>query len=117
MLNRSKVADLFAVKFDFGRWRVRSVLRDARSLIEKGWTKYAYFHVNDDGSLAYCAVGAVQKAGKKNAITSLLAQGVLDDTVHEILGNKKTHAIGYNDQIAQGKDDVLALFDKAIERA
>ncbi len=87
------------------------VLKEARTLISKGWTRGHYAHKN-----SYCMVGAVMHvcAGRderqlacrasKEALMGCLPKGYLD-------------LVMFNDTPDRTKEEVLAVFDKAIAEA
>lgn len=52
--------------------RTLKILRDARRLLENGWTKWTLSKCNTDGTCRYCALGAV-----------FTASGALKDGVFE----------------------------------
>ncbi len=87
---------------------IKEILQEARGFIEKGWIK----GVSYDGEGNYCAVGALDKACTGKDVTyhdyinlrlkldSLVEVGIITD---------------FNDNPKTTKEDVLAVFDKAIE--
>jgi hypothetical protein len=90
------------------------ILRAARRLlVTKGWIKGA-----ESTSEGYCAMGAVSHTTgfpyyDKERALAVLAQSVRG---HHAYGNRRTIS-DYNDAKTRRKAQVIALFDRAIERA
>lgn len=92
-----------------------TVLRDARNLItEHGWTKGEY----GNKELGFCAVGAMMEAantvpGSANDYRG--AQIAFRDHIPEDERSWTNSIVTWNDSLDRQKDDVLAVFDKAIQ--
>lgn len=91
------------------------ILTKARSLIEdpKHWTKGQLRKVNEDGSMCYCALGAVDQALREVGYGGGVA-------VIRTLGAvvPKLRPIGrFNDDPWTEHADVLKVYDKAIDYA
>lgn len=91
---------------------VADKLREARALIERGWTRNVFRR----GS-RYCAIGAVNSAIHGNAYEIPGAQ--IWDDAYELLKSATGEAIPVTDwnDVQPSKRPVLAAFDKAIELA
>lgn len=98
---------------------MKQVLIKARALIEKGWcqghsTTYNGNFIPQDDQLAdaFCATAAVHRACKDN-------YNLYDskDVINYIkMVNKLDQPLMvYNDCIAKNKQEIIALFDKAID--
>jgi hypothetical protein len=86
---------------------VSTKLREARALIERGWTQGLF---SKDG--CYCAAGAILALGVDtyNPLTRQFAElsGV---------GTTALDVVRWNDNYLRTQTDVLAAFDRAIELA
>lgn len=94
-------------------------LKAARALIEHGWCK---FWLHEPGTDNYCARGAVQHITYATTPypQSFTAQviGYLDRAVIDDIYLGGLHAIeAYNDHQDTTKENVLAVFDRAIDAA
>ena len=89
-------------------------LREARKLIERGWCQHHYAEdaagniaeVGDDAAVAWCAAGALWKAG-----TGIYEVGLMKRAI----GGCATDA--WNDAPGRTQAEVLAAFDRAIALA
>jgi hypothetical protein len=97
------------------------VLQEARALVEQGWTQGPY-HAVVDGMDCYCALGAIYTvvglpclSHRANAHRG--AQGALDWAAKRVSHGKTASAIVYNEQPGRTKEQVLHLFDVALEIA
>jgi rhodanese-related sulfurtransferase len=94
---------------------VADKLREARALIERGWTQEAYSR-SDDGrdalfsdaeAVCWCAVGAMAEVGLAS-LCEMYFRRVID---------WPGGIISWNDAPERTQAEVLAAFDKAIELA
>ena len=99
------------------------ILRHARGLIEQGWTQGAFARdadghgVNHRNSRAvcFCGVGAIRRAADDLRMPRRLtaaAWKVLDD----VCPDQELLAMGWQDEPGRTQSEVLAMFDRAIER-
>lgn len=96
------------------------LLQEAKSLVATGWTQRRSRWVHGDGTVEYCATGAITKVIEDyypgrvviNEASQALFDAVPDDFVSEFNGMGRV--VEYNDAFGRHKDDVLALFDRAI---
>jgi hypothetical protein len=95
---------------------VADKLREARALIERGWTQ-GHFARDEDGypehegspdAVCWCAMGAMSAAdpNDKYGLYGALSHAIGDEMVGM-----------WNDRIGRTKAEVLAAFDKAIALA
>lgn len=111
-------------------------LKDARTKIENGWTQGSYHKFLANSSEAFCAVGALRFTSYSQYETEsdlIYANGVYNQAVHLLaqelpavwkrLGREldnpapNHHAVVlFNDDKGRTKEEVLDLFDRAIER-
>lgn len=82
------------------------VLTKAMKLIEAGWCQGRGVAKFKDGSVAYCPVGAISRAGGSEE-----EQRILRDVI------RKPSIFAWNDRPSRRKSHVLAAFRKAIELA
>lgn len=92
----------------------QALLRKAKEVLQqRGWTQG---HFSDGQS--YCSLGAVRMARFGNAYeTPMVAMDVYYyacDVLDLACGG---HIVSYNDKMFRAKDDVLGIFDRAIELA
>ena len=121
-------------------------LKQARALVEKGWTKGVMVRNVGPRINCYCSVGAISKAvglldGKapsltdawnaRHSATVVMAQALfdgtdrsweqcyadMDDPTYRREGWAQDQLIYWNDHPARTKEEVLAGFDIAIEAA
>lgn len=84
---------------------VSNLLQEARALIERGWCQ-GEFQIEEQ----YCVIGAIETAREKySARTGITAQKVL--WLHSGGGCSLPN---WNDQPGRTKEEVLALFDRAL---
>ncbi len=94
-------------------------LQRARRIINAGWCQSAYartadgkpcYSEFDEDAVSCCAVGAMYRAGSQNYSTEIVdeARQALDDAAN-------VNVFRFNDNEDTTKQDVLAVFDKAIE--
>jgi hypothetical protein len=104
---------------------VADVLKAARARIEKPehWTQGAFarnalgrnVHPTHPSACCFCVEGAVRYADMRLPGSQRgAARTQLDTTAYEISGN--CYAAAFNDAPSTTHADVLALFDRAIER-
>lgn len=110
--------------------KASELLADAKTLLEeKGWTT-GYLARNKDGvcvapfdvtATCFCAVGAIHRANQDGGIVEeVVWERVVEALRETIPGNRYAEAFGislYNDSPNTSKADVLAWFDRAIEKA
>ena len=93
--------------------KTKKVLVKARSLIEKGWTQKALardahgekVHPKDPNACEWCATGALR---------AVLVN--ISDYSDLLTSQAPSDIILFNDNTNTTKEDILAVFDKAIER-
>jgi hypothetical protein len=93
------------------------VLKRARTLVESGWCQKAYatdavgqqVRPEDPTAVAYCIRGALRA---QEADTDLDA---LNDADRALERRAMRGIAGFNDQQGRTKDEVLTLFDRAID--
>lgn len=85
-------------------------LREAKKLIEAGWTK-GYYQRDSDGhmcdpeqAVSYCVIGACQKTGIAHRL----------HRHPDALPSPFIYAAEFNDHPNTRKEDILAFFDKLI---
>jgi len=100
----------------------QAVLRNltkARALIESGWVKGTEHRIRYDGTHAYCMIGAIKKADGSGEAR---AMKIVGDIAAQMFPRRNNAVLSYgasriwrvNDSRSTKKDDVLAIFDKAI---
>lgn len=102
----------------------RKIIKEARKLIEKGWTQRAYAKDSREdicdphyqGARSFCLLGALKRAAKDEYSPD--AHLPYDDTVREIflpLGFKcPDEVVDWNDRPDRTKTEVLACIDRAL---
>jgi hypothetical protein len=93
---------------------VATALTEARSLIERGWVRHHYavdargegVHPTDPSAVAFCAVGALDATIGVGSDAYLEAIGALSAATRDGI-------VAFND--THTKEEVLGVFDKAIE--
>lgn len=108
--------------------RAFEVLRDARNLIEQGWCQGRLKFTREDGTLAYCAAGALSEfdSDTKWAAPKREPYAYLWSAIHD----RECPPVGkvvsawvdviwtsieeWNDDFEREKDEVLAAFDRAM---
>lgn len=106
-----------AFRFGTSIEEVVVVLKDARKLIEKGWTRGQNVRYGGTKKARYCLLGAIEEASADahewNAEWSKYYDTLesLRPTVarHNVIG-----VVDYNDEIAKSKKDVLKFIDEAV---
>lgn len=97
------------------------VLREARRLIERpeNWIKGTAEAVNKDGEKCYCAIGALEAATESAGRHGPLGHGPLFWAAHRALRDVIPGRLiqVYNDYPGTTHADIVAVFDKAIEKA
>lgn len=89
-------------------------LRRARAfLAAHGWCRSALWRRRADGKLAVCAIGAIRHGNAYERWSR--AEAVLQQAIAES-GSRYPGIGDWNDYVARSKDDVLRMFDRAIER-
>lgn len=114
--------------------RRHAVLVHARGLIARGWIKFTEaqtiegvdIHPEKEGAACFCAIGALRRAlfvhdqphdlasFSELGSFSFTCWGALQDQLPPMCGGGVT---GYNDRATTTKEDVIALYDRAIEKA
>jgi hypothetical protein len=107
---------------------VATKLREARALIERGWTQSCFArdaagdrcYTHSDLAVSYCSVGAISHACNPNGAlvsweTQRAAYDALEYAVREISGDEEIEE--FNDYEGRTQAEVLAAFDRAIELA
>lgn len=87
---------------------VLDVLKGARELVAKGWTQGAFQRGG-----CYCALGAIIKAAEPVSEARLVAEDEAVRHLQDLVGN---YVDEWNDEDYRTQDEVVAAFDKAIER-
>jgi hypothetical protein len=109
------------------------ILRTARALVVKGWTQGAFarpdetdddeVEPDDPSAVCFCMLGAVRAvaaAGDQESAESML-EGASELLYPERCAQRETHndeesaAVLFNDHWDTGIEDVLRVFDAAIE--
>lgn len=85
---------------------VKEALQKGRARVEAGWCKFDYQGPNN----TFCALGAIGSSDISDALPTV--KGAL----HEALPCGHRLISSFNDDPETTKDDVLALFDRAIAR-
>ena len=95
----------------------RQILKQARELIKAGWCQMKYEHHG-----CYCMVGAVQMATfgetgiDESEVDDIFYEASLEH-LREVLSVQNLAQIcDWNDLGARTQDEVIAAFDKAIEK-
>jgi hypothetical protein len=94
-------------------------LKHARSRIEQGWCQGDYacdrwgeqIGATSSGATGFCVLGAVQATGEDFP----LDQRGLVETILEVVAENHD-PVSFNDHPDRTKEEVLGLFDQAIER-
>ena len=94
------------------------ILKEARDLLNKGWTKGMYTDMNG----AYCAVGALRQVatgdyGLEHVVPMLFECIPNHPSEFREWWNQWDEIVSFNDRLSTAKEDVLALFDCAIQKA
>lgn len=102
------------------------VLEAAKKIIEDNtWIKF-HFAKDDDGNAVetnhssatcFCAVGALSRAAGDDTTIYLSAIDIMNKAVNDLTRKTPTWTSQYNDHVANSKEDIYKLFDKAIELA
>lgn len=93
-------------------WIVQK-LTEARALIEQGWCQGDYYEDSDCGT-KYCAVGAIRAAAEDQSYFYCL------DYLGQVLGMitaSLCNVPNWNDAPGRTQQEVLALYDRAIDLA
>lgn len=100
---------------------VIDLLSKARAVVQAGWVQGSYYEAGN-----YCAVGALGRAAHMTGIgfssDPLYIRGtarrVLSKVVDPKSYNKRPHSVitNWNDTRGRTKEQILAGFDRAIER-
>lgn len=97
----------------------KETLIAARELIAEPerWTKGRAMEVAEDGSVRYCASGALSAAGgHHNEVIENCSACAAADVLTSVLP-RRLGVSGFNDLESTTHADVLAAFDRAIEAA
>lgn len=93
---------------------VSNLLQEARALIERGWAQEVYSRSGDNGT-EYCIVGALQKAADPGHYEAFQAAfKLLNLLTPESPGFRVKCCSLWNDRSGRTKQEVLALFDRAL---
>lgn len=90
-----------------------TVLTAARAMIvTNGWVRGVY-----EGDCGVCAVGAIRRAGADYDMETTAVRALFKclPDVHKVALGPFSAVFNWNDHVARSADDVLALFDRAIE--
>ena len=97
-----------------------TLLTDAKELIsdERDWVKGTPLAIREDGTEAHCAIGACNYVALKSDTYSF---GDLRDAYNYLKASlpedlERQHVATYNDRPETTHDDIMALFDRAIEK-
>lgn len=101
------------------------ILQKARALVERGWTKGAsarnkhgsMVFINSEKACTFCATGAVGRAHVSVLCADEHMWEALDRlslALDFVLGSKGS-VVHFNDAMGTTKEDVLLMFDLAIE--
>lgn len=101
---------------------MREILQVAKGFIERGYTKQ-YFARNgndapvdskDPNAVCWCAAGAVRRAVPKGVQSELMEYDALYQLRLSLPEGASNDLVEYNDRPTTTKEDILALFDRAI---
>jgi hypothetical protein len=102
-----------------------ALLQQGRALIEKGWLRGAMFAIQNGERISHCALGALG-FGDMDAVRvpndhQMEAATRLMEALPSMPSCRDASGYGmvayYNDHIASGPEDILALYDRAIAAA
>lgn len=98
-------------------WMTKKVLEVARDLVAKGWVQGTFREFKADGSVCYCAIGAMDEAKTLTelhpwGITAKFAAVIGVDLVAQW---NDALVAQWNDAPVRTQAEVVAAFDKAIE--
>jgi hypothetical protein len=94
-------------------WIVQK-LTEARALIAQGWCQGDYYEDSDCGT-KYCAVGAIRAAAEDQSYFYCL--DYLGQTLAFMIGSGRYNVPNWNDAPGRTQQEVLALYDRAIDLA
>lgn len=94
------------------------VLQEARALIEAGWCQGPFYRL-EQGAEQYCAIGAVRRVVGTDYETFGYVRHDPAEAALSLVARRISHgtfccAIAYNDARGRTKEQVLALFDRAL---
>jgi hypothetical protein len=91
------------------------ILIDAKTVIEKhGWVQKKY----GDWAVGFCAVGAIDAVSKiGDGVAKSRAFDLLREGLPSSFTGTTTGLVAWNDSIERTKDEVIAKFNSAIEKA
>lgn len=110
---------------------VITVLQDAKKYVEKGWTRGRIYR-REGNQHTYCALGAIHRAagagvraeylwgnGKYDSHASEVAQEFLKKAIAKVRRQSvdKVDVASWNDWHGRKQEDVVKIFDRAIEIA
>lgn len=105
--------------------KVKSIIRKAIKILrERGWTRY-YLAATDEGisisfrssdASYFCAIGALNRAKMELHGSNGDAREAKIICNNLVPGDFKGNLVGYNDHKAKTKEDIIAIFEKAIEK-
>lgn len=104
------------------------VLVHARGLVARGWIRFTEaqdidgkdLHPGAEGAACFCAVGAIKRAlfvhGQPHDFSVLTLETTVGQMALRRLQDITKESIpAYNDTAGRTQEDIVALFDKAIE--
>lgn len=91
---------------------VKQILTDARALVKRGWIQNEFYRLVD-GVPCYCAVGAMDDASMGHLHGD--SWGAITALRKALPTSCRWGVTNFNDAPETTQDDVLALFDRAIE--
>lgn len=98
--------------------KTQALLIQARALIKSGWCRFAWAKERKNGEFSYCIVGALQSATRTlETPQSLVSELLRVLPKSESIYTGSLRLIEWNDQRGRKKAEVLALFNRAIEKA
>lgn len=105
----------------------KEVLEQALLKIRKGWTKGVLRRVTDDGVTLWCAWGAILEVTEEREwplVRTIEVTEVADDMLYRALpadwqigGNTGGAVSAYNDRPDTTQEDMIKLFERAIDLA
>lgn len=97
---------------------VAEKLREARKLIEQGWTKGWFVEQHEaDGPICYCVYGALNQVVVGDAEADTTETDAAAKLLGRAVGQTFLSLATWNDAPERTQAEVLAAFDRAIELA
>jgi hypothetical protein len=101
------------------------IFRKARDLVRKGWVKETYIYHGMDKPVCYCAAGAINTAATgvawrtsvEWAHADMETAKRLNAAIRFFRGVIRRDIFAWNDARKRTQEQVLAAFDRAIEKA